>query len=242
MLVFDVYFKTVWRGDLTGAQGALAMWPGWLLREDRGAFIAWQVWMWSHRPDQALDVAERLQRDYLHDNYFTGPRAVLTARAHELAGHVEAAQADWRTVVRISDRELATEPDAGAALFWKAWAQSRLGGQAGAQATCTLLQQRSLTTAAFFKTTSLALLWATLGRTDLAAQQLRASLVAVDDAYPVTRAMLELDPAYAPLRADPHFAEIAAAALAPTPAAPPSTGLQPASQPSPLLTTNPPPP
>jgi TolB-like protein/Flp pilus assembly protein TadD len=215
MLVLDVFFKTVWRGDLAGAQGVLATWPGWLLREDRGAFIAWQTWMFSRRTDRALDVAERLPRDYLHDNYFTGPRAVLTARAHELAGHEAAAQADWRTVVRLADRELATEPDAGAALFWKAWAQSRLGDQAGAQAICTLLQQRGLTTGSFFKTTNLALLWSTLGRTDLAAEQLRASREVVDDAYVVTRPILELDPAYAPLRADPHYAELRDAAPAP---------------------------
>ena len=224
MLVLDVMFKTQWRGDLAGAQAALAAWPGWLLREDRGAFIAWQTWMWSRQPDRALEVAARLSRDYLHDNWFTGPRAVLTARAHELAGHEEAAQVDWRTVVRLAERELAVSPEDVAALFWKAWAQSRLGDQAAAQATSRLLQQRNLTTAPLFRTTSLALLWSTMGRTDLAAAHLSAGIDADNDAYAVTRVMLELDPAYAPLRADPQFAELAAAALAPAPppAAPPS--------------------
>jgi TolB-like protein/predicted Zn-dependent protease len=238
MLVTDVLFKTVWRGDLAGAQGALATWPGWLLREDRGAFLAWQTWMWSRRPDQALDLAERLQRDYLHDNYFTGPRAVLTARAHEMAGHEAAAQADWRTVVGLADRELAASPDAVSAYFWKAWALSRLGDEAGAQAICTLLQQRNLTTnATFFKTTNLALLWSTMGRTGLAAEHLRAGFRAADDdAYAVTRAMLELDPAYAALRADAHFAELAAAALAPAATASPEPGapLTPPSSPLPM--------
>jgi TolB-like protein/predicted Zn-dependent protease len=223
ILVLDVMFKTAWRGDLAAAQAAVSAWPGWLLREDRGAFIAWQAWMWSRRPDMALDVAARLPRDYLHDVWFTGPRAVLTARAHELAGHEEAAQADWRTVLRLVDRELAGSPDDVAALFWKAWAQSRLGDRAGAEATGTLLQQRNLTTATFFRATSPALLWTTMGRTDLAAEHLRASFVAVDDSYAVTRKMLELDPAYAPLRADPQFAAVAAAALAPEAPATPST-------------------
>jgi len=215
ILVLDVMFKTVWRGDLAAAQSAVSAWPGWLLREDRGAFMAWQAWLWGRQPEQALDVAQRLSRDYLRDNWFTGPRAVLTARAHELAGHEEAAQADWRTVLRIVDRELAGSPDDVAALFWKAWAQSRLGDTAGAQATSTLLQQRNLTTSTFFRTTSPALLWSTMGRTDLAVEQLRASFGAVDDAYAVTRKMLELDPAYATLRADPRFPELRDAALAP---------------------------
>jgi TolB-like protein/Tfp pilus assembly protein PilF len=229
ILVLDALFKTIWRGDLPAAQAALATWPGWLLREDRGAFAAWQTWMWSGRPDLALDVASRLPRDYLRDNWFTGPRAVLTARAHELAGHQEAAQADWRIVVRLADRELtgALEDDAPA-LFWKAWAQSRLGDQAGALAITALLQQRNLDSAVFFRTTSIALLWSTLGRTDLAAEHLRANANAIDDAYAVTRKMLELDPAYAPLRADPQFAALAAAALAPVVADPAPSSLLPA--------------
>jgi tetratricopeptide (TPR) repeat protein len=215
MQVLDVWFKLTWRGDLAGAQAAVATLPGWLLREDRGAFIAWQTWLWSRRPDMALDVAQRLPRDYLRDVWFTGPRAVLTARAHELAGHHEAALADWRTVVRLADQELATSPDAVAAFFWKAWALSRLGDQAGAKATSTLLQQRNLTTNSFFSSTNLALLWSTMGRTDLAGAHLRAGFGADNDAYTVTRVMLELDPAYAALRAEPQYAGLAAAALAP---------------------------
>jgi len=220
LLVLDVLFKLQWRGDLAGAQAAIAAWPGWLLREDRGVFIAWQTWLWSRQPERALEVAQRLPRDYLHDVWFTGPRAVLTARAHELAGNREAARADWRTTVRLADQELAGSPEDAAALFWKTWALSRLDDQAGAEATATLLQQRMTSQTVFFNCTNLALLWSTLGRTGLAAEHLRAGFGGDNDAYAVTRHMLELDPAYAPLRADPQFAALAAAALAPAQSAP----------------------
>ena len=215
MLVLDLLMKLDFRGDVTGAQAALATWPSWLLREDRGAFIAWQTWMWSRQPDRALEVAQRLPREYLHDVWFTGPRAVLTARAHELAGHQAAAAADWRVVVRLADQELVGEPEDAAALFWKAWALNQLGDKNGAESTSTLLQQRMTSQTVFFNLTNLALLWTTLGRTDLAAAHLRAGFGANDDAYAVTRAMLELEPAYAPLRASPHFAALSAAALSP---------------------------
>lgn len=85
--------------------------------------IAWQNWMWSRQPNRALEVAQRLPREYLHDVWFTGPRAVLTARAHELAG----------------------QPEDAAALFWKAWALSRLGDKRSAEAASNLLQQRMTT-------------------------------------------------------------------------------------------------
>ena len=226
LMVFDVFVKTRWRGDMAAAQTALATWPGWLLREDRGAFVAWQTWLWSRQPDRALDVAQRLPRDYLHDVWFTGPRAVLTARAHEIAGHREAAQADWRTVVRLTDQELASSPDDVPAMFWKAWALSRLGDETSAEAVCTILQQRVTTQTVFLNSTNLSLLWSTMGRTDLAAAHLRAGFGADDDTYAVTRAMLELDPAYEALRKSPQFAGLAAAALAPAAIAAPITKVE----------------
>ena len=227
MLAFDVLLKILWRGDLSGAQKALAAWPAWLLREDRGAFVAWQTWLWSNEPARALDVAQRLPREYLRDVWFTGPRAVLTARAHELAGSREAALADWRTTVRLADQELAGSPEDVAALFWKAWALSRLGDLAGSEATATLLQQRMTSQTIMFNCTSPALLWTTLGRTDLAVAQLRTGFGADNDAYAVTRTMLELDPAYASLRADSRYGELRDAALAPALAATTSLSLSP---------------
>jgi hypothetical protein len=91
LLVFDLIIKTQWRGDLASAAAALAVWPEWLLLEDRGAILAWRTWLWSRRPERALLVAQRFQRDYVSDWRFIGPRAALTARAHEGAGHLEAA-------------------------------------------------------------------------------------------------------------------------------------------------------
>jgi TolB-like protein/Flp pilus assembly protein TadD len=223
LLTYLLIFKTEWRGDLAGAQAALTSWPGWLLREDRGAFFAWQTWMWSRQPDKALEVVQRLQRDYLHDTFFSGPRAVLSARAHEMAGHAEAAQADWRVVVQLADRELAVSPEDAAALFWKAWALCRVGDKTGAQAICTLLQQRNLATRSFFfHGTSIAQLWATMGQTDLAVAELRAKSASMSNAYAITRSMLELDPAYESLRSDPRYPELLESALAPEqkPAAP----------------------
>ena len=69
----------------------------------------------------------RFPRDFIHDTYFSGPRAVLTALAHEQAGHAELARADWRAAVQAADRELGVIPDDDSALHWKVWARARLG-------------------------------------------------------------------------------------------------------------------
>ena len=216
LFVFDLMLKTAWRGDFEGAAKSLATWPDWMLTQDRGAHMAWHMWLFSRQADKALAVVQRLQRDFIRDVNFTGPRAVLTARAHEIAGNIEAARADWRITVQVCDRELATAADSRAAQYWKAWALARLGDTAGAQALCQQMDQRKLLAplVGFFGWNDVPALWVTVGRPDLAIAELETQRPN-DDRYPFTRAQLEFDPAFDPLRTHPRFKEILAAASAP---------------------------
>ncbi len=227
LLTFDQLIRTQWRGDLASARAALEGWPDWWLAEDRGAIFAWRTWFWSKNYNKAIAAAQRIRRDYINDTFFIGPRAVLTARAHEAAGHVEAARTDWRTVQQLTDRELAAAPTDLNASFWKAWALARLGDSAGAQAICAQMQQRnqlgdnkddrgivSRFDAPYFGGLGTAPLWATVGRNDLALAELR-SPQGLNDRFVITRAMLELDPAFDPLRQEPEFLQIVAKAAAP---------------------------
>ena len=219
--------RTDWHGDLAGAKSALQAWPGWLLSEDRGAIFAWKLWFWSKEYDNALAAAQRIQRDYLRDTFFIGPRAVLTARVHEAAHHEDAARSDWRTVQQICDRELTVAPTDFCASYWKAWALARLGDTAGAQAICAQMQQRNQLRvvvdshgvigrydAPYTGGFGIAPLWAVVGRPELALDEL-GSNQSNFDRFPVTRAMLEKDPAYDSLRGNLRFKEIVSAALAP---------------------------
>ncbi len=232
LLCFAQFLHTQWRGDLVAARAALETWPDWLRVDDRGAILSWRTWMWSKRFDQALAVTQRLQRDYLRDTYFIGPRAVLSAMSHEGAGHAEAAQADWRLALNVAERELASSPTDISATFWKAWSLARLGDRVAAQAICAQLEQRNqlapsddnrmglnrLRTAVYFGSPAGAALWAVVGRSDLALSELRKAKAArffSSDYFPLTRAMLELDPAFDTLRTEPEFTAILAAA--PTP-------------------------
>jgi tetratricopeptide (TPR) repeat protein len=106
----DVLLKLTWRGDFEGAVAALEKWPGWLRLEDRSAFTASQVWLWQGKTDQALAVLRAVPRDYLHDNYFVGPKSVLLAVAYEMAGRPEAARTEWETVKKVVERVLTEDP------------------------------------------------------------------------------------------------------------------------------------
>jgi len=216
LLTFDAITKLRWRGDAAAARQSLEAWPAWLLQEDRGIFVAWQTWMWSREPQRALRAAQGSQRDYVRDANFYGPRAVLTAQAHELAGNTEAARADWQTVLTRVERELAAEPENDAALYWKAWALARLGQTAEAQPIALRLQQRNQSSlSVFFKGTYLAPLLVTVGQPEAALAEIKTRFGVFDDSLGITRARLELDPAFDPLRTDLRFRELLESAPAP---------------------------
>ncbi len=232
LLCFSQFLQSQWRGNLAAARAELLTWPDWLRVEDRGAILSWRTFLWSQHYSDALTVTQRLQRDYLRDTYFIGPRAVLSAITHEGAGHREAAQADWKIALMAADRELASSPTDIAASFWKAWALARLGDLTAAQAICAQLQQRNQLalpegsraaanrprTAIYFGSPAAPALWAVVGRRDLALaelQKMKAADFFSADYFPLSRAMLELDPAFQSLRSEPEFKEILAAAPAP---------------------------
>ena len=75
LLAQDVFTKNRWRADLAAARTALESWPGWLLQEDRGLFIAWQTFFWSRQPEKALALVSRMPREFLHDREMITPRA-----------------------------------------------------------------------------------------------------------------------------------------------------------------------
>ena len=216
LLCWDVILRLRWRGGPGAAQQSLTRFPTWLLQEDRGLFLAWQTWYWSRDSAKALRAAQAAQRDYVRDFSFYGPRAVLTAQAHELAGSVEAARADWQTALVRAERELATDAQTEDALYWKAWALARLGRIPEARTITAQLRQRNRDgLSAFFKGTSLAALLATTGEIDEALAEISTRLNTLDDSIGVTRPTLELDPAYDAMRGDPRFVALLKQAPAP---------------------------
>ena len=100
LLGMRAFFDLIWSGDLTTATAAIGHWPPWFLQEDRGAACATLVALWRGDDARALELAGQFPRDYLRDFMFTGPRAVLSAWAHEHAGHTASALAECRAASR----------------------------------------------------------------------------------------------------------------------------------------------
>jgi serine/threonine-protein kinase len=191
------------------------------MQEDRGAACATLVALWRGDDTRALEVTGQFPRDYLRDFYFTGPRAVLSAWAHEHAGHMASAQAEWRTVLQVTERELKSAPDDAASLHWKAWALARLGETGPAAEILRQLEESypdfngNLNglphVAGGFGGLALA-----LGRKDEALAQIaRVKLNPALNIRPLTKTILHLNPVFDPLRSDPRFQALIDAALGP---------------------------
>ncbi len=234
----DVFMKLHWRGDLAGATAAVQRWPAWYLSEDRGGSLAGLAYLWAREPKKALAIISRIPRDYLMSSSFRGPRAVLTAWAHELAGEPEAALADWQLALQAAERELAKNPEDAPAMHWKAWALARLGRNDEAQSIFRILQQRNTTLPPGQMGPmlgNLAGLALTVGLPDMALAQLEQSMTGKTTyrglAGRITKSLLRLNPVFDPLRGDPRFQALidaapgpeekaSAASAAPTAAAP----------------------
>jgi TolB-like protein/Tfp pilus assembly protein PilF len=226
LLCWDVMLKLRWHGDPTAASEAVKAWPGWLVQEDRGLFHRWQAHYWGRRPVEAERLARMAVRDMVKDFSFYGPTAVLRALSNEMAGNREAALADWRVALEKSERELQAEANNEPGLYWKAWALARLGRTEEAKAIVALLAQRGRGSQ-FAKVTYLEALQVAVGDKAAAFAGLRRRMAAPEDSLGVTRAVLELDPAYDSVRNDPEFQALLRDAPAP-PAAPSAAASAPA--------------
>ena len=218
LLAHEVYLKLTWSGDLVGAADAVRSWPAWFLLEDRGVGFAAMAALWRHDSAVALEIVARFPRDYITDYFYTGPRAVLSAWAHEQAGHVESARHDWRVVVQVAERELAGAPENLAALHWKGWALARLGETEAAVSILKQLQERDRIGAAQAQITGglggLALI---LGRLDeaIALISRESSTDVARRIRGVTKTSLRLNPVFDALRSDPRFQALIDAAQGP---------------------------
>jgi TolB-like protein/cytochrome c-type biogenesis protein CcmH/NrfG len=217
--LMDVQIKLNWRGDLEGAAEALARWPAWLRLEDRGGFVASQVWMWRREPDKAIAALNALSQDFLNDSFFVGPKAGLLALAHELADRPQAARQEWGNARRVTERVIAGEPGNKRAAAWRAIALARLGQQAEAEKLLGELEQlRELRSDFWSSGANSALLRIALGRGREVAAKFDADIrnSSVKRPVPSPQAALRFNPVFDPVRETPEFRAWLAAAPAPT--------------------------
>ena len=218
----DWQVKMIWRAEVDEAVTAVEQMPAWFLAEDRGCSMAALTYLWARKPARMQAVLGKYQRDYLRSTVFYGPRAVLTAWAHEAAGENEAALDDWRIVVQLADRELATTPDDTWAMHWKAWALAQLGDRDAARKYLRILEERNADISIVIAqmTGNFAGLALLADSKDAAIARLTRYLALGETNYlgtmrPVTRAMLRVNPLLKSLQGDPRFEALVAKAPGP---------------------------
>ncbi len=218
----DWILKLTWRADVDGAVAAVEQFPSWNLAEDRGCSEAAMTYLWARKPAQMLGVLGKFPRDYFRSSAFYGPRAVLTAWAHEAANENEAALADWRIVAQLADRELVNTPDDTWAMHWKAWALARLGDRDSARKYLRILEERNadISNGISKFIGNFAGLALVADSKDEAIARLTRYIAsgetsALGKLRPLTRAMLRVNPLLESLHGDPRFEALVAKAPGP---------------------------
>ncbi len=196
--------EIAWRGDLDAAQRTLADAPAAMRAEPRMVFISALVALMAKQTDDALRALDRLPGEFINDAWYSGPKALLVGLAHTQAGRPEAARIDWEagvTVVRRRLQDASNDPELhlrlGELLAWSGQAEEALRE---ARAFEELARNRT------DWTLSSARIYAALGRADEALPILEKFLtVTASGRWPLTPAVLRLDPLWSKLRDDPRF-------------------------------------
>ncbi len=213
-LLLKVRGQVLWDGDLDGAKQTLARMPPSLLLSDRGAFNAFRVWLWRREPAKALEVLRGVSRDFLEDEQYTGPKAVLVAAAQQLAGHLDLARPEWELGLRQIDERLGSDPDQPRLLYQRALCLVELGRSAEAAAALRTFRQTGRSGFTMWPGGGIPGLLLKLGHTS---EALKALEVGVNEGVPLfhSRAVLSLNPAFDALRNNPRFQAILARAPGP---------------------------
>ena len=221
MLAGLAWLEVTWHGDVAAAQRVLAEAPGGGRSQPRVVLATALTAMMAGQPDEALRAFDRLPADYINDGWYTGPKALLIGLAHHQAGRTEAARIAWESGLPVVRRRLQEAPNdtelhlrLGELLGWLGQTEAALQEVR----VFNELQRGRLTDWTY----SPVRIFAALGRADEALPLLDQLLKSPPShRWPMTPALLKLDPLWVKIRADPAIQKLItdaeAAALATLP-------------------------
>jgi tetratricopeptide (TPR) repeat protein len=209
-LLMKAWYAIILHGDLASAQVTLDRIPPTEMVEDRACYFAYYLHYLKREPDAAIKWLNALPRDWLNDNWYTGPKGRAIGDAMQIAGRPEAAAAEWRAALKLVEAHLAADPANGTLRFNRILLLAKLGErEEAARQFAVELQVDGID---LTRDTPVAP-WVThgcilLGRKAEAIRQLAHGLKRRSRAVENTAARLRLDPQFDPLRDDPEFQRV----------------------------------
>ena len=211
-LSMSAILLVTWKGDADGAARVLASGLTAARNEPRTIWTTAMVQLCQRAPDDALKTLGRFSDDYIQDNWFSGPRDYWVGRAHALAGRSEAARLAWEAGLAVVDARLKTAPQAlfphlmrGELLAWLGRTDEAL------HEARTVAELARSDHVAWFN--SEARIYAVLARADDALpllEKFRAAPVGEVVGWPLTPALLRIDPLWDKIRDNPRFQALCA--------------------------------
>jgi tetratricopeptide (TPR) repeat protein len=208
----EAMLEITWHGRPAEAQRMLAAAPARMSQEPRFVFASAVVALMNRQPDEALQALDRHPGDTISDAWYTGPKALFVGLAYAQAGRAEAARVAWEAGLAVARRQLQEAPNdieqhlrLGELLAWTGQTDAALREAR----ICEESQRQGPLTAKILVpdwTDSPARIYAALGHADEAVPLLKELLAAPPSLrWPLTPALLRLDPLWDKLRGDARF-------------------------------------
>ncbi len=209
--------QLTWRGQPEAALRVLAAAPGKVRAEPRPVIVTVLAAQMNRQPEVALAALRRFPADYVNDAWYFGPKALLVGLCEWQAGRPEAARVAWESGIALLRRRMQDSPNnaeehlrLGELLAWSGQTEAALGE--------VRVYEQLMSGRTVDWTASPARVYAALGRADEAVPLLAQELVAPPSGrWPLTPALLRLDPLWDKIRDDARFQKLCADP--PTPAA-----------------------